>query len=41
VNNELRKHVESIFGSLESNVRRRLSDDLEDLERSVRQVGGR
>lgn len=41
ISSELRRHVESIFGNLDGGIRRRLSDDLEDLERSVRQMGNR
>jgi DNA-binding MarR family transcriptional regulator len=41
INSELRRHVESIFGNLDGGVRGRLSDDLEELERSVRQLGNR
>ena len=39
INSELRRHVDSIFGNLESTVQRRLDSDLEELERSVRQMG--
>ena len=39
INSELRRHVDSIFGNLESTVQRRLDSDLEELERSVRQIG--
>lgn len=39
IGSELRRHVDSIFGNLESTVQRRLDRDLEELERSVRQMG--
>lgn len=39
INTELRRHVDSIFGKLDSGLQHRLDSDLEELERSVRQVG--
>ena len=39
ISRDLRHHVEEIFGSLDGGVRRRLDDDLDELERSVRQIG--
>jgi DNA-binding MarR family transcriptional regulator len=41
ISGELRKHVSAIFGNLDGGVRRRLDEDLEELERSVRQMGNR
>lgn len=41
ISSDLRKHVGSILGNLDTSVRRRLDQDLEELERSVRQLATR
>ncbi len=39
IRGELRRHVDSIFGNIDPGVQHRLDMDLEELERSVRQIG--
>jgi DNA-binding MarR family transcriptional regulator len=41
ISSDLRRHVGSILGNLDQSVRNRLDKDLEELERSVRQLATR
>lgn len=39
ISSELRRHVEGILGTLDGGIRGRLDADLDELERSIRQMG--